>query len=53
MLEGVKVKFSVSYGLVFMSGDSLFIRDGTGTRHKLESSNGLSHAAAVTVSYRF
>ena len=45
--------FSVSYGLVFMGGDSLFIRDGTGTRHKLESSNGLSHAAAVTVSYRF
>ena len=45
--------FSVSYGLVFMGGDSLFIRDDTGVRHKLESSNGLSHAAAVTVSYRF
>ncbi len=44
---------SASYGLVFMAGDSLFIHDGTGARHKLESSNGLSHAAAVTVSYRF
>ena len=44
---------SVSYGLVFMGGDSLYIRDDTGVRHKLESSNGLSHAAAVTVSYRF
>lgn len=44
---------SASYGLVFMGGDSLFLRDGTGARHKLESSNGLSHAAAVTVTYRF
>ena len=44
---------SASYGLVFMEGDSLLIRDGTGVRHKLESSNGLSHAVAVTVSYRF
>ena len=47
------IDIAVSYGLVFMSGDSLFIRDDTGARHKLESSNGLSHAAAVTVSYRF
>ncbi len=44
---------SASYGLVFMGGDSLFIRDSTGERHKLETSNGLSHAAGVTVSYRF
>lgn len=44
---------SASYGLVFMGGDSLFLRDGTGERHKLETSNGLSHAAAVTVSYHF
>lgn len=44
---------SVSYGLVFMNGDSLHIRDGQGVRHKLETSNGLSQAAAVTVSYRF
>ena len=47
------IDISVSYGLVFMCGDSLFIRDDTGTRHKLESSNGLSHAAGVTISYRF
>ncbi len=44
---------SASYGLVFMNGDPLYIRDGTGIRHKLRTSNGLSHAAAVTVSYRF
>jgi long-subunit fatty acid transport protein len=44
---------SASYGLVFMNGDPLYIRDGTGIRHKLRTSNGLSHAAAVMVSYRF
>jgi len=51
--EWGNIDISVSYGLVFMCGDSLFIRDDIGVRHKLESSNGLSHAAAVTVSYRF
>ena len=45
--------FSVSYGLVFMNGDSLYITDGTGVRHKFETSNGLSHAVACTMSYRF
>ena len=44
---------SASYGLVFMGGDSLYISDGLGERHKLESSNGLSHAVAVTVTYHF
>ena len=47
------VDISVSYGLVFMAGDSLFISDDTGARYKLETSNGLSHAVAVTASYRF
>ena len=45
--------FSASYGLVFMNGDSLYITDGTGVRHKFETSNGLSHAVACTMSYRF
>ena len=44
---------STSYGLVFMNGDPLYVKDATGTRHKLETSNGISHAVAVTVSYRF
>ena len=44
---------STSYGLVFMEGDPLYISDSTGGRYKLETSNGLSHAVAVTVSYRF
>ena len=47
------VDISVSYGLVFMNGDSLFTSDDTGTQYKLETSNGLSHAVAVTASYRF
>ena len=44
---------STSYGLVFMDGDPLYLNDPTGGRYKLETSNGLSHAVAVTVSYRF
>ena len=44
---------STSYGLVFMDGDPLYLSDATGARYKLETSNGLSHAVAVTVSYRF
>ena len=44
---------STSYGLVFMDGDPLYVSDATGARYKLETSNGLSHAVAVTVSYRF
>ena len=44
---------STSYGLVFMDGDPLYLNDPTGGRYKLETSNGLSHAVAVTVGYRF
>lgn len=47
------VELSVSYGLVFMAGDSLFISDAFGETHKFETSNGLSHAAGVTMSYHF
>ena len=44
---------STSYGLVFMDGDPLYLSDATGAYYKLETSKGLSHAVAVTVSYRF
>lgn len=47
------IDFVVSYGLVFMSGDSLGLTDGTGRRYKFESKNGLSHAVAVSMTYHF
>ena len=47
------IDLSVSYGLVFMAGDTLCVSDSTGTQYRLSTSNGLSHAAAVTASYSF
>ena len=47
------IDFVVSYGLVFMGGDSLDITDGTGTRHRFDTSNGLSHAVACSMTYHF
>ena len=46
-------EFVVSYGLVFMAGDSLGLTDDLGNRYKFETSNGLSHAAAVSITYYF
>ena len=47
------VDIAVSYGLVFMSGDSLTLTDDVGNDYKFETKNGLSHAVAVTMSYQF
>lgn len=47
------VEFVMSYGLVFMAGDSLGLTDGTGAHYKFETSNGLSHAVACTLTYHF
>ncbi len=47
------VDLSVSYGLVFMAGDSLGVTDDLGNAYKFETKNGLSHAVAVTMSYQF
>ena len=47
------VDLSVSYGLVFMAGESLGVKDDLGNQYKFETKNGLSHAVAVTMSYQF
>ncbi|MGN0852442.1 MAG: OmpP1/FadL family transporter [Kiritimatiellia bacterium] len=47
------VEISMSYGLVFMTGDSLGLTDPTGREWKFETKNGLSHAVAVTMNYQF
>ncbi len=44
---------SVSYGLVFMAGESLGVKDDLGNAYKFETKDGLSHAVATTVSYQF
>ena len=46
-------ELTASYGLVFMNGESTYIHDDLGTRYRLSTRNGLSHAAAVTLSYFF
>ena len=47
------VDLVLSYGLVFMAGESLSLTDGTGTSHKFESKNGLSHAVGASMTYHF
>lgn len=47
------IDFVMSYGLVFMNGESLHVTDALGTRHKFETKHGLSHAVAVSVTYHF
>lgn len=47
------VDLSVSYGLVFMAGESLGVKDDLGNQYRFETKNGLSHAVAVTMSYQF
>ena len=47
------VDLSVSYGLVFMAGDSLGLTDDIGNTYTFETKNGLSHAVAVSMSYQF
>ncbi|MGN0846883.1 MAG: OmpP1/FadL family transporter [Kiritimatiellia bacterium] len=47
------VDLVVSYGLVFMQGDSLGLTDDVGRRYKFETKNGLSHAVAVSMTYQF
>lgn len=44
---------SVSYGIVFMFGESRTLHDDLGNSYRFKTSNGLSHAAGVTVSYQF
>lgn len=47
------VDFVLSYGLVFMAGDSLGITDATGVRHKFDTSHGISHAVGLSMTYHF
>lgn len=47
------VDIVVSYGLVMMNGSAITITDDLGNDHKFNTRNGLSHAAAVTMSYQF
>lgn len=48
-----QVDIVLSYGLVFMAGESLGLTDGTGRHYKFESKDGLSHAVAVSMTYQF
>ena len=46
-------ELTASYGLVFMNGESTYISDDLGNRYRFSTRNGLSHAAAVSLSYFF
>lgn len=47
------IDFVVSYGLVFMNGMEIPITDDLGNKHRFNTRNGLSHAAAVSMTYHF
>ncbi len=49
------VDISVSYGLVFMCGESRTMSNSYegGAKYSFDTENGLSHAAGVTMSYQF
>ena len=48
-----QIDIVLSYGLVFMTGESLGLTDGTGREYKFETKDGLSHAVAVSMTYQF
>lgn len=47
------LELAASYGLVFMNGMAIKVDDGIGHSYKFNTRNGLSHAATVSLSYRF
>ena len=47
------LEFAASYGIVLMDGKSMSTKDAAGAEYRMSVHRGLSHAAGVSLTYRF